>query len=212
MDQSEGYSIYGRPPFSLEPIPGRVMIQKEELYFAQMFLPAEAENDLEMFQALKADVKALAERHAGTAGPDPIPMLPDRLTAGEFSLRLGPEQEPFRIPVGLHEEKVSPVYFDLGKNKHCLILGQTQRGKTNILKVMLNHLLREGTERVGLFDSIDRGLSQYAQETKVSYLDTKEDVRQWIETAEAIFTEREAQYAQAVKMAMCTNSVSLRSC
>ncbi|KAF1274612.1 MULTISPECIES: type VII secretion protein EssC [Bacillus amyloliquefaciens group] len=199
MDQSEGYSIYGRPPFSLEPIPGRVMIQKEELYFAQMFLPAEAENDLEMFQALKDDVKALAERHAGTAGPDPIPMLPDRLTAGEFSLRLGPHQEPFRIPVGLHEEKVSPVYFDLGKNKHCLILGQTQRGKTNILKVMLNHLLREGTERVGLFDSIDRGLSQYAQETKVSYLDTKEDVRQWIETAEAIFTEREAQYAQAVK-------------
>lgn len=64
---------------------------------------------------------------------------------------------------------------------------------------MLNHLLREGAERVGLFDSIDRGLSQYAQETKVSYLDTKEDVRQWIETAEAIFTEREAQYTQAVK-------------
>ena len=83
MDQSEGYSIYGRPPFSLEPIP-RVMIQKEELYFAQMFLPAEAENDLEMFQALKADVKALAERHAGTAGPDPIPMLPDMLTTANF--------------------------------------------------------------------------------------------------------------------------------
>ncbi|KXZ17785.1 type VII secretion protein EssC [Bacillus nakamurai] len=199
MDQSEGYSIYGRPPFSLEPIPGRVMIQKEELYFAQMLLPADAENDLEMFQALKSDVQALAERHAGKPGPVPIPMLPDMLSAKEFSLRLGSDREPFRIPVGLHEEKVSPVYFDLGKHKHCLILGQTQRGKTNVMKVMIEHLLREETEMIGLFDSIDRGLSHYAQETNVSYLDTKEDVREWIETAERIFEEREVLYAQAVK-------------
>ncbi|MBT2575646.1 type VII secretion protein EssC [Bacillus sp. ISL-51] len=199
MDQSEGYSIYGRPPFSLEPIPGRVMIQKEELYFAQMLLPADAENDLEMFQTLKSDVQALAERHAGKPGPAPIPMLPDMLSAKEFSLRLGPDREPFRIPLGLHEEKVSPVYFDLGKHKHCLILGQTQRGKTNVMKVMIEHLLREETELIGLFDSIDRGLSHYARETNVSYLDTKEDVKEWIATAEYIFKEREALYAQAVK-------------
>lgn len=49
MDQSEGYSIYGRPKFNLEPIPGRVIIQKEELYFAQMFLPVDADDDIGMF-------------------------------------------------------------------------------------------------------------------------------------------------------------------
>lgn len=31
--------------------------------------------------------------------------------------------------MGLDEETVEPVYFNLEKNKHCLIMGQTQRGK-----------------------------------------------------------------------------------
>ncbi|MBD5028025.1 DUF87 domain-containing protein, partial [Xanthomonas citri pv. citri] len=106
--------------------------------------------------------------------------------------------KPLSVPIGLHEETVSPVYFDLGKHKHCLILGQTQRGKTNVLKVMLEHLIDDETEMIGLFDSIDRGLSHYAKESDVSYLETKEDIEQWIETAEDIFKTREAMYVEAV--------------
>lgn len=62
MDQGEAYSIIGRPKFSLEPIPGRVIINKEELYFAQMFLPVEGENDLELFEHLKQEIQLLHDR------------------------------------------------------------------------------------------------------------------------------------------------------
>ncbi len=91
-------------------------------------------------------------------------------------------------------------------------MGQTQRGKTNILKVMLNHLLREGTERVGLFDSIDRGLSQYAQETKVSYLDTKKTSGSGSKRQKPFSRSAKLSMRRPSKMAMCTNSVSLPSC
>ncbi|MCY8466125.1 type VII secretion protein EssC [Bacillus atrophaeus] len=199
MDQSEGYSIYGRPKFSLEPIPGRVIINKEELYFAQMFLPVEADNDMDMFNELKADVQALLERYSSHQSPAPIPMLPETLSSKEFSVRFKKDRAPLSIPMGLDEETVSPVYFDLAKHKHCLILGQTQRGKTNVMKVMLEHLIDDETELIGLFDSIDRGMSQYAKEADVSYLETKEDIMQWIEAAEEIFKTREAMYLEAVR-------------
>lgn len=205
MDQSEGYSIYGRPKFNLEPIPGRVIIQKEELYFAQMFLPVDADDDIGMFNELKSDVQKLQGRFASMEQPAPIPMLPESLSTRELSIRFKLERKPLSVPIGLHEETVSPVYFDLGKHKHCLILGQTQRGKTNVLKVMLEHLIDDETEMIGLFDSIDRGLSHYAKESDVSYLETKEDIEQWIETAEDIFKTREAMYVEAVRQGDAQN-------
>lgn len=205
MDQSEGYSIYGRPKFNLEPIPGRVIIQKEELYFAQMFLPVDADDDIGMFNELKSDVQKLQGRFASMEQPAPIPMLPESLSTRELSIRFKLERKPLSVPIGLHEETVSPVYFDLGKHKHCLILGQTQRGKTNVLKVMLEHLIDDETEMIGLFDSIDRGLSHYAKESDVSYLETKEDIEQWIETAEDIFKTREAVYVEAVRQGDAQN-------
>lgn len=205
MDQSEGYSIYGRPKFNLEPIPGRVIIQKEELYFAQMFLPVDADDDISMFNGLKSDVQHLQERFASMDLPAPIPMPPESLSTREFSLRFKLERKPLSVPIGLHEETVSPVYFDLGKHKHCLILGQTQRGKTNVLKVMLEHLIDDETEMIGLFDSIDRGLSQYAKESDVSYLETKEDIEQWIEAKRRYFKTREAMYVEAVRQGDAQN-------
>ncbi|MBD5075343.1 hypothetical protein GUF45_27735, partial [Xanthomonas citri pv. citri] len=76
---------------------------------------------------------------------------------------------------------------------------------TNVLKVMLEHLIDDETEMIGLFDSIDRGLSHYAKESDVSYLETKEDIEQWIETAEDIFKTREAMYVEAVRQGDAQN-------
>ena len=72
--------------------------------------------------------------------------------------------QPGLVPVGLDEESVKPVYANFNKTKHCIILGQAQKGKTNVLKLMINHMLVQGAESVGIFDSFDRGLSSYASE------------------------------------------------
>ncbi|PNB45851.1 hypothetical protein C1X64_37685, partial [Pseudomonas sp. GW456-E7] len=87
-----------RPKFNLEPIPGRVIIQKEELYFAQMFLPVDADDDISMFNGLKSDVQHLQERFASMEQPAPIPMLPESLSTREFSLRFKLERKPLSVP------------------------------------------------------------------------------------------------------------------
>ncbi|NPC93995.1 type VII secretion protein EssC [Bacillus sp. WMMC1349] len=198
LDQSEAYSIMGRPKFSLEPIPGRVIINKEEQYFAQMFMPVEAENDIELFEKIKAEIQAIADRYQGIRKPAPVPMLPLELSVTQFMRNYPLQSERGLIPLGLDEESVEPVYFNLEKMKHCLVMGQTQRGKTNIVKMMINHLLDHEID-IAVFDSIDRGLSQYATEELIDYLETKDDILQWLSEAEETFQTREAMYLQAVK-------------
>ena len=61
-----------------------------------------------------------------------------------------------------------------------MVLGQAQKGKTNVLKLLLNSLLPSGLEAVAIFDSFDRGLSSYASEEAVSYLETKEQITDWL--------------------------------
>ena len=38
------------------------------------------------------------------------------------------------VAIGLDEETVRPIQIDFRKNRHCLLVGQVQRGKTNTVK------------------------------------------------------------------------------
>ncbi|QHZ45760.1 MULTISPECIES: type VII secretion protein EssC [unclassified Bacillus (in: firmicutes)] len=205
MDQSEAYSIIGRPEYSLEPIPGRVILNKENQYFAQMFLPVEANSDIELFENIKADIQDIAERFKDMRKPAPVPMLPLELSVTQLMRDYPLQPERGLIPMGLDEESVEPVYFNLEKNKHCLIMGQTQRGKTNVIKIMLEHLLDHDTKKIAVFDSIDRGLSQYATEDQISYLETKDDILLWLSETEEICRTREAMYVEAVRQGEIAN-------
>lgn len=205
MDQSEAYSIIGRPEYSLEPIPGRVIINKENQYFAQMFMPVEADSEIELFENIKAEIQAIADRYEGMRKPAPVPMLPLELSVSQFMRDYPLQPERGMIPMGLDEETVEPVYFNLEKNKHCLVMGQTQRGKTNVVKIILEHLLDHDTKNIAVFDSIDRGLSQYATEDEISYLETKDDILLWLSETEEICRTREAMYVEAVRQGQSAN-------
>lgn len=205
MDQSEAYSIIGRPEYSLEPIPGRVIINKENQYFAQMFMPVEADSEIELFENIKAEIQSIADRYEGMRMPAPVPMLPLELSVSQFMRDYPLQPERGMLPMGLDEETVEPVYFNLEKNKHCLVMGQTQRGKTNVVKIILEHLLDHDTKNIAVFDSIDRCLSQYATEDKISYLETKDDILLWLSETEEICRTREAMYVEAVRQGQSAN-------
>ncbi|MDA6131139.1 hypothetical protein OSK38_27715, partial [Escherichia coli] len=91
---------------------------------------------------------------------------PAELNTINFTRYTNGAVQPGLVPVGLDEESVKPVYANFNKTKHCIILGQAQKGKTNVLKLMINHMLVQDAESVGIFDSFDRGLSSYASEEK----------------------------------------------
>ncbi len=194
LDQSEAYTVLGKMTLSPEPIPGRAIIKKDEAYFSQIFLPANGTNDFEMLEAVKETVKSLKVKYAGHIVPNQIPMLPTDLTLTQFEKFVGHLQQQHLFPIGLDEEFVQPVAINLLNNKHCMVLGQAQKGKTNLLKVILNTALQKDIKHIGLFDSFEQGLAPFAEEEAVSYLESKERLEEWLTEIEGELTFRESAY------------------
>ncbi|TYR79171.1 type VII secretion protein EssC [Priestia megaterium] len=199
MDSSESYSILGRIPYTLEAIPGRAIIKTDTPYFSQIFLPAEGDDDFAIFDEVKVKIQQLKEKYNGIALPDPVPMLESQLVMTEFMTDRRLARENGVIPIGLDEEFVRPVHLNFVKNKHCLVIGQTQKGKTNVLKVILQTFLSQGVQQIGLFDAIDRGLSAYASEDEIVYTETKDQIIGWLELAEERLQKRVQTYLEAIQ-------------
>lgn len=199
MDTSEAFTIVGRVPFDLEPFPGRAIIKKEESFFSQLYLPATGENDFEVLEAVKANVQSLIEQNRTYKHPLRIPMLPLELSTDNFGAYIEGKSEAGVISIGLDEEKVQPITINFKRNHHCLLIGPAQRGKTNMLKWMLHTLADQEAGFVAIFDSFDRGLSSFAQETHVNYLETKEQMIEWLTSAEQFFMQAEKEYVARVQ-------------
>ncbi|WP_301107148.1 type VII secretion protein EssC [Sporosarcina sp.] len=195
MDSSEAFTVAGRFPFDLEPFPGRVVIKKEEAFFAQLFLPAEGESDWEVLESVKEKVRSIKEKYKEYKSATAIPMLPLELTTDNFEAYIDSTQQNGQIPIGLDEEIVEPVTVDFIKNNHCLLIGQ-QRGKTNLLKVMLHALAEQEKGFIGIFDSFDRALSTFRQDDAVDYLETKEQLAEWLNAVELYFEQAEVAYVE----------------
>ncbi|MCU9612784.1 type VII secretion protein EssC [Caldibacillus lycopersici] len=199
MDKAEVYTVLGRVPYEIEPIPGRAIVKKDDPYLMQVFLPEKGEDDLIVLENVKKKVLLLQKQNQGGNAPISIPMLPQRLDLKELLKRISAVQNTdILLPIGLDEETVTPVFLNIQKNKHWLILGPGQKGKTNVLKVLLDRALKQKPYSIAIFDGIDRALSQLATNDLVDYLDSKEQITAWIEKVKAVCEEREKQYLAAV--------------
>ncbi|NYF23592.1 type VII secretion protein EssC [Sporosarcina sp. JAI121] len=199
MDATESFTVIGRVPFELEPFPGRAIVKKEDPHFAQIHLPAHGADDFEVLEAIKTNARALKETYRGHELPQPIPMLPLELTSTIFPSYVKEEKENGLVALGLDEETVRPVMIDFRKNRHCILVGQAQRGKTNTLKWMLYNLMEQEPGFIAIFDSFDRGLAMFADESKVDYLETKERLVEWISSAEQYYAQVENEYLEKVQ-------------
>lgn len=199
MDNSEAFTILGRVPYSPEPIPGRAIIKKDEAFFSQVFLPGDGKDDFEILDSIRNEVLTLKGRYSEYKEPQPVPMLPSDLNVINFATYTKGKMRNGLVPIGLDEEFVQPVFINFDKYKHCMIVGQAQKGKTNVIKVILNSTLDQGVDSIGLFDSFDRSLSNYNEQDKVSYLETKDQIGIWVQEIEQKLLEREADYLEKVQ-------------
>lgn len=199
MDSSEQYSVLGRTPYENEPVPGRALVKTDQTYMMQVYLPADGEDDVAVLEEMKQVVADHKDRYKKLAKPPAIPMLPSRLDLKSFKTYYSPAIRNGFIPVGLSEESVSPVWVDLNADPKLLIVGQSRKGKTNMLKVFLETLLTQRVGEIGVFDGVDRGLSPYAIREPVRYVETKDQITEWLDHINDIFEERERQYLEALE-------------
>ncbi|SDK63638.1 type VII secretion protein EccCa [Streptomyces indicus] len=137
--------------------PGRVLTDGK--LFAQVALPRTDSS------ADTAELGAVLERTARTVRAtwtgevaQPVRVLPHVL---EKELLPGPAAEPRRVPIALDQSALKPVLLDLfHHDQHLLVMGDSECGKTNLLKVVAEGLMERYSEDELVFAVYDprRGL------------------------------------------------------
>ncbi|MFE9426025.1 type VII secretion protein EccCa [Kitasatospora sp. NPDC006697] len=81
-------------------------------------------------------VDALADHWPGRRAPE-VRMLPLVLDAAELP---APEGR-LRVPLGLEDTEIAPLWHDFEESPHLLVVGDSESGKTNLLKQMIRSVV-----------------------------------------------------------------------
>ncbi len=82
-------------------------------------------------EAVRALVAQVAAAWDGDGAP-PVRMLPDVLAAAALPR---PGSSGSRVPFGIDESELAPVFLDFAADPHFLVLGDTECGKSNLLRL-----------------------------------------------------------------------------
>ncbi|MER7174133.1 type VII secretion protein EccCb, partial [Streptomyces mesophilus] len=137
--------------------PGRVLTDAK--LFAQVALPrTDSLSDTgELGAVLERTARTVRATWTGEVA-QPVRVLPHVL---EKELLPGPSAEPKRVPIALDQSALKPVLLDLfHHDQHLIVMGDSECGKTNLLRVIAEGLMERYTEDELVFAVYDprRGL------------------------------------------------------
>lgn len=114
------------------------------------------ESDVDLTEAGQALVDAVARAWSGDNAPG-VRLLPATLPYTDLPAR---DELGFRFAVGIAEHDLAPVHLDFGTDAHLLLMGDTESGKTNFLRVLAKRIAAAHTPREARIILIDhrRGL------------------------------------------------------
>ncbi|MGV9557485.1 type VII secretion protein EccCa [Streptomyces sp. NPDC003522] len=78
-------------------------------------------------------VSEVARHWPGAPAPQ-IRMLPHRLPLAELPAPQGTEGGGMRLPLGIDQDALEPVWHDFSRTPHLIVVGDTESGKTNLLR------------------------------------------------------------------------------
>ncbi|WP_030160092.1 type VII secretion protein EccC [Streptomyces sp. NRRL S-244] len=132
--------------------PGRVLTDGK--LFAQVALPRTdgLADTSELGAVLERAARTVRATWSGETA-QPVRVLPHVL---EPHLLPGPVAEPRRVPIGLDQTALAPVMLDLfAHDQHLLIMGDSECGKTNLLKTIAGGLIERYGEDELVFAIMD---------------------------------------------------------
>ncbi|MFE7312902.1 type VII secretion protein EccCa [Streptomyces sp. NPDC057555] len=118
--------------------PGRVLTDRK--LFAQVALPRTdgLADTADVGAVLERTVRTIRATWSGEVA-QPVRVLPHLL---EPHLLPSPVAEPQRVPIGLDQTALNPVLLDLFQHdQHLLVMGDSECGKTNLLKTIASSLI-----------------------------------------------------------------------
>ncbi len=143
--------------------PGRVLTDGK--LFAQTALPRidSLASTSELGPAVEQAAMVIGASWSGD-GAQRVRVLPARIPTASLP---SPTAEPNRVPIGLDQTALAPVLLDLFKrDQHLMILGDSECGKTNLLRLVTQGLMERYSDEEIVFAVMDprRGLRKLVPE------------------------------------------------
>ena len=169
-DSGEYSSVFDRCRMQPSNVPGRGLIEMDKtVYEFQSYLCYEAEREIERVKAIREEI-AGANRRFGEMKAKPIPEIPTVLDMAYLQQNFNEQREPYRIPIAMDYESVEWVMLDLRRISTICVTGRERFGKTNLLKLVMNHLqnnLFDEPSEVFIFDDYRRQLADFTKYSMV---------------------------------------------
>ena len=192
-DASDITSLVGRGEYTLPDRKGRAMVKYKGINIMQIYTAVPFEDEITYMENLKEAVAQINDYYPGEHAPK-IPVLPETLRYEQMEEY--PETEiGADIMLGLDVEEVKRDGM-MTTQSPFIIIGDSGRGKTNALKCILRQIA-EG-ERMYLFDSRNRELNAYKNNSGVSYVQTEEEISEFVTEMQDIGNSREEEFTAAL--------------
>ena len=202
FDESDLHVIVGRSSYSQSEIKGRTLIKYNGLVSVmQVYVMTAFTDELEYNQGIEACIEQINTCYPDTAAPR-IPVLPDELNIRTFMEMIKKQHTAEEnaaekaIWLGLNKESVLPECIPAGLTTPFVILGETARGKTNALKVILEQITGRG--KVYLLDSKDMELYHYRSGDEIHYIGA-DGIDAFLMELGGLVTARNQQLQQKMK-------------
>lgn len=192
FDGTESNTLVGKSEYKLPEIRGRVLVKTVNVNIMQIYSMVKFADDIEYNQKIKLLISNFSDMYPNRRAPR-IPILPERLTyhmMGDYEVGA----VDYGIAVGLEVETVTKVGFKRAQSPF-VIIGETAKGKTNALKVLLEQILGNGKAYV--FDSSAMSLISYQDKAGIVYVHDEDEFEDFLDDINDICEERRTGFKSA---------------
>ena len=198
IDDSDVNSLVGKTDYKMSEVKGRAFVKiKDNISFMQVYSMCESKNEIEYTKAIEKLVSDINSLYPDEKAPS-IPVLPEELTDENFAEFVENAYTKKDIYLGLNKSEVLPSGM-MRNDTPFLILGEAKKGKTNVLRLILNQLLEKFADdaKLYLFDSKEMELFSYIADKHVNYYG-EDNAGEFVSEFENIVTERENKLKEAL--------------
>lgn len=193
LESTEAAGIVGKSTYKPVAVEGRTLVKMDQVNMMQIYTMVSFRNEIEYNQRLKELIAGICEMYPTSKAPR-IPVLPETFyhsMLGDYAPAAGCE-----IYLGLHKAAVELRGYQRSMSPF-LIVGETARGKTNMIRVITAQAMEKG--RVFLFDSGDMELYSFKDRKNVSYVEDSDDLEDFMEDVEEISSRNRKEFEASVK-------------
>ena len=189
----EASALVGRSEYKLPEIRGRALVKTVNVNIMQVYAMAEFADDMEYNKKIRELTGKITLKYPGRRAPR-IPVLPEQFVYGMLP-DYGEGKEPFDLAVGLEVESVTKAGFTRMQSPF-VIIGEAGKGKTNMVKALLNQI--SGSGRAYVFDSSAMGLYSYRDKEGVSYVQDEDGFEDFVEQMKELTEGRRRRCREAL--------------